>query len=105
MSQEAAFLNAIRAHPADDTVRLVYAGWLEERNSPGDLERATYLRELANRTPDLNDLRGKRFAIQVDGEYGADIPDVGSDWLSLVDKVAVENCPVVQERMEQVSLD
>lgn len=40
MSVEEAFLAAIRAKPADDTLRLVYADWLEER---GD-SRSDFLR-------------------------------------------------------------
>ena len=40
MSEEAAFLAQLRADPADDVTRLVYADWLEER---GD-ERAAFLR-------------------------------------------------------------
>jgi uncharacterized protein (TIGR02996 family) len=32
--EEAAFLNAIRANPADDLPRLAYADWLEERGDP-----------------------------------------------------------------------
>ncbi len=41
MSDEAAFLEALKANPADDTTRLVYADWLDERNEP---EKAAYLR-------------------------------------------------------------
>lgn len=41
MSDEAAFLNALRANPADDTVRLVYADWLDEHGEPA---KAEYLR-------------------------------------------------------------
>lgn len=37
---ETAFLAAIRANPADDTTRLVYADWLDERDDP----RAEYVR-------------------------------------------------------------
>src|SRR4051794_37513477 len=40
MDEEGAFLSAIAADPADDTNRLVYADWLEER---GDV-RAEYIR-------------------------------------------------------------
>jgi uncharacterized protein (TIGR02996 family) len=40
VSDEAAFLAAIQAAPADATTRLVYADWLEERNDP----RAEFLR-------------------------------------------------------------
>jgi uncharacterized protein (TIGR02996 family) len=41
MSDEAAFLEALKANPADDTTRLVYADWLDEHNEP---QKAEYLR-------------------------------------------------------------
>jgi uncharacterized protein (TIGR02996 family) len=40
MGDEHAFLNAIRASPGDEALRLVYADWLEERSDP----RADFLR-------------------------------------------------------------
>ncbi|MBN9122735.1 MAG: ribosomal protein L7/L12 [Planctomycetes bacterium] len=44
MSEEAAFLAALRANPADDTTRLVYADWLDEH---GEAAKAEYLRLVA----------------------------------------------------------
>lgn len=44
MSDEAAFMSAILAEPDEDTHRLVYADWLEERNEPGDAVRAEFIR-------------------------------------------------------------
>ena len=41
MSDEAAFLAVLKANPADDTTRLVYADWLDENDEP---EEAEYLR-------------------------------------------------------------
>ncbi|HEY1188609.1 MAG TPA: TIGR02996 domain-containing protein [Gemmata sp.] len=41
MSDEAAFLEALKANPADDTARLVYADWLDEHGEP---QKAEYLR-------------------------------------------------------------
>jgi uncharacterized protein (TIGR02996 family) len=41
-TDQAAFLDAIRAEPADDTPRLVYADWLEEHG--GQPERAEFIR-------------------------------------------------------------
>lgn len=41
MSDEAAFLEVLKANPADDTARLVYADWLDEHNEP---QKAEYLR-------------------------------------------------------------
>jgi uncharacterized protein (TIGR02996 family) len=40
MSDEAAFLRAVRSSPPDDTARLVYADWLDDRDDP----RGAYLR-------------------------------------------------------------
>jgi uncharacterized protein (TIGR02996 family) len=40
-AEEAAFLAAVRADPADDTVRLVYADWLAEHGEP---DRAEFIR-------------------------------------------------------------
>jgi|GEM_PF-4335085 len=44
MSDEAAFLAALQANPADDTTRLVYADWLDEHREPA---KAEYLRLVA----------------------------------------------------------
>ncbi|HEY1189441.1 MAG TPA: TIGR02996 domain-containing protein [Gemmata sp.] len=41
MSDEAALLAAIRAHPDDDTPRLIYADWLDENGQP---DRAEFIR-------------------------------------------------------------
>lgn len=40
MNEDAAFISAIRANPDDETSRLVYADWLDDRSDP----RAEYLR-------------------------------------------------------------
>lgn len=44
MSDEAAFLNHLRDHPSDDTARMVYADWLEERDTDEATAKAEYLR-------------------------------------------------------------
>jgi uncharacterized protein (TIGR02996 family) len=44
VSEEAAFLEAIRGAPADDTPRLVFADWLDERGEPGDAQWAAGIR-------------------------------------------------------------
>lgn len=51
MSDEAAFLAALKANPADDTTRLVYADWLDEH---GEAAKAEYLR-LISRLPVVGD--------------------------------------------------
>jgi uncharacterized protein (TIGR02996 family) len=44
MSDEAAFLAAIRANPDDDASRLVYADWLDEQGGASNEARAEYIR-------------------------------------------------------------
>ncbi|MBN9121727.1 MAG: TIGR02996 domain-containing protein, partial [Planctomycetes bacterium] len=46
MSDRAAFLRAIAADPADDTVRLAFADWLDEHDEP---DRAEFIRLQINR--------------------------------------------------------
>jgi uncharacterized protein (TIGR02996 family) len=55
MKDEAAFLKALRENPADDTTRLVYADWLDERGDP----RAEFIRlrqQHAELTARINEL-------------------------------------------------
>lgn len=43
-ADERAMLAAVCADPGDDTVRLAYADWLDERGQPGDADRAEFIR-------------------------------------------------------------
>ena len=53
MSDEATFLDALKANPADDTARLVYADWLDEHNEP---QKAEYVRLVVAYTLQEGDL-------------------------------------------------
>lgn len=53
MHDEETFLKDISAEPENDFLRLAFADWLEERDRPGDTERAEFIRvqcELAKMT-------------------------------------------------------
>jgi uncharacterized protein (TIGR02996 family) len=64
MSDEAAFLTALKANPADDLTRLVYADWLDEHGEP---QKAHYLRAVVDLTqlqggkPEYNDAAGRLY--------------------------------------------
>jgi uncharacterized protein (TIGR02996 family) len=86
MSEEAAFLNAIRATSCDDSIRLVYADWLDERGRPG----GAFLRAdcaLTAAGPD----EPRRVELQ------AGLRDAGAGfdprWVASVSRVPIENCP------------
>lgn len=44
MHSESDFIRAIVSRPSDDAPRLLYCDWLEDRNYPGDAERAADIR-------------------------------------------------------------
>jgi uncharacterized protein (TIGR02996 family) len=44
LNEEAGFLSAIRQTPADDTARLVYADWLDERGDTESTSKAEFIR-------------------------------------------------------------
>lgn len=85
MDEEVAFLQAMRAAPQDDALRLVYADWLEER---GD-HRAEYLRtqlsldSMRPRNPRRAVLKHRLRELR----KGMDIA-----WLTTVDRPEIENC-------------
>jgi uncharacterized protein (TIGR02996 family) len=43
-SQDVAFIEAIREQPGDDSVRLIYADWLMDRDDPDDVARGEFIR-------------------------------------------------------------
>jgi uncharacterized protein (TIGR02996 family) len=60
MTEEDAFLAAILAAPRDDTPRLVFADWLEERGDPrGELLRITTELEALEAAAAPPDMRGR----------------------------------------------
>jgi uncharacterized protein (TIGR02996 family) len=77
MTDDAAFVNAILARPDDDSVRLVYADWLDER---GDA-RGEFLRlslELARHTS-----KSKKYAV-VSERLAAIRPQIDPEWVASV---------------------
>jgi uncharacterized protein (TIGR02996 family) len=44
MTQDQSFLEAIRAEPDDDALRLIYADWLMEQEGPSRVERGEFIR-------------------------------------------------------------
>src|SRR5438552_18844634 len=78
MNSDAAFLKAIRADPADDALRLIYADWLEEHGDP----RAEYLRLRHQITSSPKPLRPRRGVLKRLGEL---YEVLDKDWVLAVD--------------------
>jgi uncharacterized protein (TIGR02996 family) len=86
MSEEAAFLASIQASPADNTPRLVYADWLEERGDP----RGEFLRiECALVAPSTDEER----VTQLRARYLTLWLSTDPEWLRAVDRVSAGLLP------------
>jgi uncharacterized protein (TIGR02996 family) len=83
MSDEDAFLRKLLENPADDTVRLVYADWLDERS---EAAKAEFLR-LTAEEPRMKKRRksvGKRLQMLA--------AELDRKWLAVVSKLLIEVC-------------
>lgn len=81
------FLEAILAAPNDNTARLVYADWLEEKGDP----RGAFLRleVLFASTPATD----THFS-EVEARFRESGTGIDSQWLALVSRTTIENCGV-----------
>ncbi len=87
MNEEEGFLQHLLENPAEDSTRLVYADWLEERGDSPNAAKAEFLRlsmlPLKARKKAGIARRLRDLAEELDGE-----------WLAVVSKLQIENCGV-----------
>jgi len=89
MSEDAAFIAQIHADPYDDTVRLIYADWLEEQ---GDV-RSEYLRLEC----ELNGLRsGDALFDELRPRFDEIRRRCDRNWLAAVGRTRVANCSIFE---------
>lgn len=83
MGEDEAFLAVVRAHPADDMPRLVYADWLDERGDPrGDFLRLeSQLRRIPEADPSYRGLQQQLGAVGQSLDRG---------WVAAVCRVPIE---------------
>jgi uncharacterized protein (TIGR02996 family) len=90
MHADADFLRKLLEDPADDTARLVYADWLDERADPESRAKAEFLRVACERGRVPAD--AKRQAERLDAKLRTLAAGLDPDWLAVVSEPAVENC-------------
>jgi len=83
--EDRAFLRAIQNNPADVSLWLIYADWLEEFGDP----RAEYLRlELRRELLPESHPQRKSIRERLEQLY----PTLDPDWVAVFDRPAIENC-------------
>lgn len=95
MHEESDFLRALLANPADDTTRLVYADWLEERSGNQEAAKARFLRL----TTQLSGSSGKK---SIKTELQLLAAKLDTDWLAIVSRLKIENCGAMRANPESV---
>jgi uncharacterized protein (TIGR02996 family) len=89
MHDEDDFLRKLLENPADDTVRLVYADWLDERGDDESKQKAQFLRLTAR----LNERKKPgewRTALREEMQpLAAKLP---TDWLAVVSRLKIDLC-------------
>jgi|GEM_PF-6123323 len=89
MHDESDFLRKLMETPADDTIRLVYADWLEERGDEEGRAKARFLRLTVHLTGPIQRAgwrKPREFELQ---QLAAQLP---TDWLAVVSRLKVESC-------------
>ncbi len=89
MSDEDGFLNNLLENPADDTVRLIYADWLDDRGTEEAARKAQFLRVQCEIQAKRRRKKGFRQLHAKLAELARHLP---TDWLAVVSHLAIENC-------------
>ena len=90
MHDENDFLRALSASPADDTLRMIYADWLDERGDDVSKAKAQFLRVTVRLMGPIQRV-GWRHARRMElHELAKALP---GEWLAVVSRLKVENCP------------
>ena len=87
--EETGFVRAIQAEPSNDTARLVYADWLEERGDPTATAKAEFLRATVALT-EPGRRKGQRQRLEQRLQQLA--ADLDTAWLGVVSQLRIENC-------------
>jgi uncharacterized protein (TIGR02996 family) len=89
MHDEDDFLRKLLENPADDTVRLVYADWLDECGYDGSKTKAQFLRL----TVQLNERRrGTKWRTALRAEMLPLAAKLPTDWLAVVSRLKIDLC-------------
>jgi uncharacterized protein (TIGR02996 family) len=95
MHDETDFLGKLLENPADDTVRLVYADWLDERGDKESRMRANFLR-VTVRVAELSEAaEGRPDAERELQELAQSLPPA---WLAVTSRLKVEACATARIR-------
>ena len=89
MHDETDFLNKLLESPTDDTVRLVFADWLDERGDDESKLKATFLRMTAQLLAPERTAKWRQAFRKEMQPLAAKLP---TDWLAVVSRLQIDHC-------------
>jgi uncharacterized protein (TIGR02996 family) len=89
MHDDDAFLRKLLENPTDDTVRLVYADWLDERGDEESKTKAQFLRMTARLRERK---RSNKWRATLRAEMQALAAKLPTDWLAVVSRLVIDYC-------------
>src|SRR5262245_15899506 len=89
MHDEPDFLRALLENPADDTLRMIYADWLDERADDESKDKAQFLRVTVRLMGPIQRV-GWRHARKMELQELAQTLPI--EWLAIVSRLKIANC-------------
>jgi uncharacterized protein (TIGR02996 family) len=89
MHDEADFLQQLMENPADDTARLVYADWLDERGDDESARKSRFLRLTVHLTGPIQRTGWRNPRENEIRRLAAELP---TDWLAVVSRLKIDYC-------------
>ncbi|MBN9120486.1 MAG: TIGR02996 domain-containing protein [Planctomycetes bacterium] len=100
MHDEDDFLRKLTESPADDTLRMIYADWLDELGGEESKKKAQFLRVTVRLMGPIQRPAWRQARRKELHELARTLPGA---WLAVVSRLKVENCPEAQRKAEDVA--
>jgi uncharacterized protein (TIGR02996 family) len=101
MHDENDFLRALTENPADDTIRMVFADWLDERGDDESQAKAKFLRVTVRLMGPIQRVGWRHARRKELHELAQVLPPA---WLAVVSRLRVENCPVAKAKAAEAEM-
>jgi uncharacterized protein (TIGR02996 family) len=98
MHDEDDFLRALSENPADDTLRMIYADWLDERADDESKAKAQFLRVTVRLMGPIQRVGWRHARRKELHELAQELP---TEWLAVVSRLKIENCPEATRRVSR----
>src|SRR4051794_3547820 len=102
MHDEGDFLRKLSENPADDTLRMIYADWLDELGDEASKKKAQFLRVTVRLMGPIQRVGWRHARRKELHELAKELP---GEWLAVVSRLKIENCANCVEAARKADAD